>query len=133
MTTVTLNARYFVFEVQAESNAIIALTKHPQQTDSDAYIIELGAEDNTMTTVRRAGETPSIVVHTENILNGTEFREFWVTVEDGRIVLGLGNSLGAKIILSFYVSDAGEITSVSLASSNNKVAEWSFPTAIGKS
>ena len=117
--------------MQAESNAIITLTENPLQTDSDAYVIELGADDNKKTTIGRVGETPTSV-DTENILNGTEFREFWITMEDGKIEMGRGNTLGTGGFIEFDAPDANTITSISLTSSNSEVAEWSFPTVIGK-
>ena len=128
---VKLNAQYFMFTVKAESNALLALSMQVGQTDANAYIIEIGAEDNTKTTIRKVGEDPHSV-DSQGILSGMESRAFWITMEDNKIVLGKGHTPGSDVVITKDTPDAWLIKSISIASSNSKVAQWSFASSIGK-
>ncbi|VVC95542.1 unnamed protein product [Leptidea sinapis] len=76
------------FKVRAPHDAHIALTMGPQELDP-MYEIFIGGWGNTKSVIRRNRTKPDKVeINTPEILNGGEFRGFWVRWDSGVVSAG---------------------------------------------
>lgn len=76
------------FKVRATNDAHIALTMGPQETEP-MYEVMIGGWGNAKSVIRRNKTKPDKVeIETPNILNGGEFRGFWVRWDSGIISAG---------------------------------------------
>ncbi|GBP45177.1 C3 and PZP-like alpha-2-macroglobulin domain-containing protein 8 [Eumeta japonica] len=79
------------FRVRAPNDAHIALTTGPQESDP-MYEIFIGGWGNTKSVIRRNRTKPDKVeIETPNVLNGGEFRGFWVRWDGGVVSAGREN------------------------------------------
>ncbi|XP_053617747.1 uncharacterized protein LOC128679486 isoform X2 [Plodia interpunctella] len=81
------------FKVRAANDAHIALTVGPQESDP-MYEVFIGGWGNTKSVIRRNRTKPEKVeIETPDILNGGEFRGFWVRWDGGIISAGRENEV----------------------------------------
>ncbi|XP_013188721.2 uncharacterized protein LOC106133515 isoform X1 [Amyelois transitella] len=81
------------FKVRAANDAHIALTMGPQESDP-MYEVFIGGWGNTKSVIRRNRTKPDKVeIETPQILNGGEFRGFWVRWDGGIISAGRENEV----------------------------------------
>ncbi|XP_078694760.1 uncharacterized protein LOC144923800 [Branchiostoma floridae x Branchiostoma belcheri] len=87
-----LTGSRFMFEVEATSDAIVALSSKKQELD-DMYEIRIGGMGNTKSAIRRSKSGTILkMVETFNFVSRTEFRMFWITWSSGgTIAVGRGN------------------------------------------
>ncbi|XP_071943363.1 C3 and PZP-like alpha-2-macroglobulin domain-containing protein 8 [Antedon mediterranea] len=83
------NLQVFSFACKAENDAHIALAVDP--TGMDLYEIVLGGWQNTKSWITASKQGEHLVtVSTPGIVSWDEFRAFWITFENGLIVVGHG-------------------------------------------
>lgn len=76
------------FKVRAANDAHVALTMGPQETEP-MYEVMIGGWGNAKSVIRRNKTKPDKVeIETPNILNGGEFRGFWIRWDSGIISAG---------------------------------------------
>lgn len=82
------NSGCFTFKVRSASDAHLALTSMPQESDP-MFEIFLGGWSNTKSVIRKNRTKPDVVeVNTPGILSPGEFRGFWVRWYDNVITVG---------------------------------------------
>nr|WCR32668.1 farnesoic acid O-methyltransferase isoform A [Pyrrhocoris apterus] len=76
------------FSVRAPHDAHIAITPAPVEANP-MYEIFIGGWNNSKCAIRRNREKPDVAEHSSsNILNGNEYRSFWITCYENVIALG---------------------------------------------
>ncbi len=74
--------------------------------------IVIGGNDNTKSVIRDGGEGEIVVeAVTLNILDGDEFRPFWVSWDDGKVVVRTFLSCGPHIYLTQCKNETGNLLS----------------------
>ena len=61
-----------------------------------------------------------------NILSASEFRDFWISWEGGKLAIGTGRQVGEQEQVSWTDPEPKEVTAISLDTNVNGVLEWQF-------
>ncbi|XP_019634513.1 PREDICTED: uncharacterized protein LOC109477610 [Branchiostoma belcheri] len=86
-----LTGSRFMFDVEATSDAIVALSSKEKKPD-DMYKIFIGGKKNTESTIHRIKSGILTEAETFNFVSPTEFKMFWITWSlDGTIAVGREN------------------------------------------
>lgn len=83
------NSTGFVqFRVRSNNDAHVALTSGPYESDP-MYEVFIGGWGNSKSIIRKNRSKPDVAeVETPGILNGGEFRGFWVRCQNGQVSVG---------------------------------------------
>ncbi|XP_072024674.1 uncharacterized protein [Amphiura filiformis] len=117
--------RTLTFRVMAASDVHIALS--PTKEDSgDIYEIVLGAGGNTFSTIRlgKLGDDVT-TADTPDLLNSAEFRHFYVSFQDGHILVG---EVGHKHIMEYEHGDGDSfpVNFVGFSTGFGNTGVWEF-------
>jgi hypothetical protein len=123
------------FRVRAKSSAHVALSSVYGDTRESTYEVSIGTERNSVSLIRNGGEG-EMVARTPSwgILDGEEFRVFWVSWEKNTVALGTGSNPGEDEILRWKVSPEARhtVNCISVSTDTESAGEWEFVELIGK-
>ena len=124
-----------VFGVQACSDAVITLASLPGNARVAGYLLIIGADDNSVTFLRRDNQQSPQVEHvsTPGILSCDETRFFWVSWREGRIKLGRGLHKDNDVIINWMDPMPRNVVEVFFDSRSSTVpALWQLSNLNGK-
>ncbi|XP_046564872.1 uncharacterized protein LOC124273641, partial [Haliotis rubra] len=98
---VASRATSFTFKVRASNDAHVALLQDEGVTDRNIYEVVIGGWGNTQSVIRTGMQHANRVTARHRPLNGTQFRDFWISWEDGVISVGTGKVVGVGMFMSW--------------------------------
>ena len=132
-TWVTVTDReYIVFAVKTCQEAIIALSDIPGITTYHSYIVNIGHDNNTASSIRDA-DTGAVMdtVSTPGILDCKEGQTFWVGWGEGFLAVGSGGRVGSGRFLQYYNVDVYPVNSLAFGTGTTSDGEWEFHAVNG--
>ena len=132
-TWITVTDRdYIVFAVKTCQEAIIALSDIPGITTYHSYIINIGHDNNTASSIRDA-DTGAVLdtVSTPGILDCKEGHTFWVGWGEGFLAAGSGGRVGSGRFLQYYNVDVYPVNSLAFSTGTMSDGEWEFHAVKG--
>jgi hypothetical protein len=89
------------------------------------YEVVISGWGNTQSVIRESSQgTNNAVTDTTGILSASEARPFWASALNGKIQLGIGNTLGVNVVMSWQDPDPIEVSFVSMATGWGSEGDW---------
>ncbi|BFZ15111.1 hypothetical protein BsWGS_18149 [Bradybaena similaris] len=123
------NKSFLTFKIKAKCDAQIALCAIYGDVERKTFEICLGAEENTKSFIRDGSLGPiKAEANTVNLLNENEFRYFWLSWSDTRVVVGRGAKHGQAKFLTWDVPPNRQfkVNSMAVATSRATKGQWEF-------
>ncbi|CAH1779588.1 unnamed protein product [Owenia fusiformis] len=96
---------YFTFEVKAWLEVRLLLSEIYGRSDNKVYEIGLGVRGNQASSISTiALGSKGVEVPTQSILNGNEYRQFWISWANGNVQVGRGSVRGQNTFMSYQVT-----------------------------
>ena len=124
--SLTTDRQHLLFSLETCREAYLVLTNQPGVTEDNAYHVVIGAQDNSVTEIRKQSpQTETKSFSTPDILSCTEMRQFWLKWEAGTIELGTGEVVGSSSLFSWRDLSPYDVNAISPASKyEDKNAHW---------
>ena len=101
----------------------------PQIYETEAYEMVIGAYQPPLQSflIRSGTAGPNKKEKkVNNILSASEFRDFWISWEGGKLAIGTGRQVGEQEQVSWTDPEPKEVTAISLDTNVNGVLQWQF-------
>ncbi|XP_071084326.1 uncharacterized protein [Haliotis cracherodii] len=124
------DASFITFKVKSCGNIHFKLATADSVT-SQSYLVYLGEDGNTMSTIRKCQACANMTVTWHQPLKCTKFTPFWASWGGGNIKIGAGYIPGANAFLETSDSEY-PINYFLTGQTDSSAAEWIFTTPIHK-
>ena len=122
---------YFLFEVQACSDAHLAMAAIPHNSQTVSYEIVIGANANGFSLIRLGRQLPDIVrKSTPGILDCGSSRAFWVSWRSGRIAVGRGSSVGSDQFMELNVNKSHSVNNIGVSTGFGSNGTWKIESGV---
>ena len=111
---ITLTQDYLVFGVKACHSAMLAFSRAPGVTDTNAWVLTIGSQSNTKSTLEKK-ESSQQTYDSPDVLSCDSMRMFWIQFTNNAISFGKDEVLGRKRIGTMYTEDTDNYNSLALA------------------
>ena len=112
------------FGFKGASSAVILL-QTAADSDLKIYKIIIGGDKNTRSIIRTQQQT-KYTSFERNLLNESEFRQFWVSWKDGNIKVGKGSTFDSTVFMDWSEPEFATVTDISVASGDENDGYWRF-------
>ncbi|CAH1794507.1 unnamed protein product [Owenia fusiformis] len=130
----TQETTFMPFQIQACNDGHIQLQGIIGDITQQTYEIVLGGNRNRNSMIRAKSRGPDMIrVKTDQFLNCTEMRPFWVSWANGNIEVGRGFVYGMDRFMAWQDPSPHPVNALSFATGWGSTAEWRIPTAPGHS
>jgi len=129
-----LSRQFFKFKVRACNDAHITLSSDGSFDADYSYEIVLSGWLNQRSVIRRCHQCDeSVSVDTQQLLSCNDYRQFWISWDNGMVSVGIGWNIGVQIFMEWLIEDQFiiPINFVSLSTGWDSDGDWMVPTAIG--
>ena len=127
---------WYNFRVRACHDAIVYLSHERMAASDSAYEIAIGTKNNLRTQIRRASDRQVLADEdTPDIVNCSNYRQFWVSWVEGLLQMGTGGLKDINKVISHDTADTRTIRSVAMTGDNlqGDPARWEVRKNSGKS
>lgn len=128
--TISENITALSFSVRANNDAHIALSKTKGETDVDSYEVVIGGWSNQKSVIRKCDQCKPKVSHNEEVLNGTEFRTFWLAwpgdFTGTNVTAGKGSVPYVNTFLQWLDPDGHQINYFGISTGWGSTGSWVF-------
>lgn len=127
---------FITFRVRARADAHIALSCVYGDTDERTHELVIGGNNNTTSSIRDGGQGRVLAeAVTMRILSSTDFRDFWISWDEGILQVGKGRRRGEDVILRWDIPPRKlfPIHALSVSTASSSTGEWEFVESVGKS
>ncbi|XP_067668468.1 uncharacterized protein [Haliotis asinina] len=116
----------FTFQVRAESNVHVALLQEDGVTCSNTYEIVIGGWKNTQSVIRKGRHNDQRVTARHRPLSATEFRDFWISWNDGVISVGTGMTVDVGRFMSWRDPSPQSVRYIAVSTGCGSTGLWQF-------
>ena len=121
-----------VFGVKACHSAMLAFSRAPGVTDTNAWVLTIGSQSNTKSTLEKKGGSSQQTYDSPDVLSCDSMRMFWIQFRDSAISFGKGESLGQNAIGTLTTTDTANYNSLALATDMSVMGQFSLLTESSK-
>lgn len=119
--------KYFVVNLDACKDAHVYLTYVPGVFDTSAYLISIGKEGNTKSSIHKKLPNESLQeFDTPNILPCTSSQPMWIRWDQGDIAVGAGPTVGLDTKFQWKDDQPYTVNAFSLGSRDDKPVNWTI-------
>ena len=129
---ITLTQDYLVFGVKACHSAMLAFSRAPGVTDTNAWVLTIGSQSNTKSTLEKKGESSQRTYDSPDVLSCDSMRMFWIQFTNSEISFGKDQVLGQNRIGTMNTEDTDNYNSLALATDMGVSGQFTILTKSGK-
>ena len=118
------------FSFKGESSANLMMVQNTEEAKI-IYEIIIDGYSNSRSMLRKNGET-KYTSFEKNLVNASEYRDFWLSWARGDIKVGKGPDVGKDAFMEWSDENLHSLTDIVLHSVDGKEALWSFAALKGK-
>ncbi|XP_046377746.2 uncharacterized protein LOC124149944 [Haliotis rufescens] len=120
------DATSFTFKVRAENDAFVALLQEDGVTNQNIYEVLIGGWHNTRSVIRTGKQFNSRVEARHTPLSSTQFRDFWISWEDGVISVGAGKVVGVEMFMTWTDPTPHPVNYIAVSTGWGSTGLWEF-------
>ncbi|XP_071084712.1 uncharacterized protein [Haliotis cracherodii] len=119
-------ATSFKFKVRASNDAHLALLRDDGVTDQNIYEVVIGGWGNTQSVIRTGMQHTNRVTVRHTPLSATQFRDFWISWENGVISVGAGTEVGVGRFMSWRDPSPHAVRFIAVSTGWGSTGQWQF-------
>ena len=117
---------HIAFSIRAKNDAHVALSKFEDDPSFETYEIVIGGWNNQKSVIRKCSQCRPMTSLDGAQLNGSEFRQFWVSWAEARLRLGRGSLPYKNELMSWFDPDPHLVNYMAVSTGWGSNGTWVF-------